>query len=114
MKIVWQGRFKKRKSYNSKRKQLAPRLAISEAHRSKLHIPGSITHDNDNDNDNDSDNEDTEAENLARDSAGDGDTSDDDVDDDIEDSDDAIDVSTLVNFISVLLGGYNVIPFSKL
>jgi len=26
----------------------------------------------------------------------------------------AIDVPTLVNFISVLLGGYSVIPFSKL
>ncbi|KAN0115728.1 hypothetical protein V8E52_006674, partial [Russula decolorans] len=38
MKIVWQGCFKKRKSYNSKSKRLAPHLAVSEAHRAGLPI----------------------------------------------------------------------------
>jgi hypothetical protein len=44
MKIVWQGCFKKRKSYNSKSKRLAPHLAVSEAHRPGLPIIARATH----------------------------------------------------------------------
>jgi hypothetical protein len=62
MKIVWQGHFKKRKSYNSKSKRLAPHLAVSEAHRAGLPITASATHrltDNIQDSEDKSDNNST-------------------------------------------------------
>jgi hypothetical protein len=66
MKKVWQGRFKKRKSYYSKSKRLAPRLAVSEAHRSGLPITARTTHTQDDDLKEDNEYSDnTDDENVA-------------------------------------------------
>jgi len=83
MKTVWQGCFKKCKSYNLKGKQLAaPCLAISEAHQSQLPITPSTTHwDIDSIQDDRGNAYDSDINNNA------GNVEDDDINNEIEDND---------------------------